>query len=52
MVDEEGKETPKASPPETPPPIITQVRARGGRQWMTLIIYLVIALIVAAGVVL
>lgn len=52
MVDEEGKETPKASPPETPPPIITQVRRREGRQWTMLLIYMLIALIVAAGVVL
>ena len=50
---DEGKDTQKTAPPETPPPIITQVRSRGeGRQWLMLLTYLLIALIVAAGVVL
>lgn len=55
MVDEEGKdrEPPKPTPPETPPPIISQIRTRGeSRQWIMLFIYMLIALIVAAGVVL
>jgi len=53
MADEDEKDAPKIKPPEAPPPIITKVRTRGeGRQWLMLIIYLVIALIVAAGVVL
>ncbi|HEY5550236.1 MAG TPA: hypothetical protein VIK37_03525 [Candidatus Saccharimonadales bacterium] len=53
MADEAGKESPRTKPPETPPPIITQTPTRGeGRQWMMLLIYMVIALIVAAGVVL
>lgn len=51
MVDE-GKDSPATRPPEAPPPIITQARAREGRQWLMLLVYLLIALVVAAGVVL
>lgn len=50
--DDKELETPKATPPETPPPIITSVQRREGRQWLMLLVYLLIALVVAGLVVL
>jgi cell division protein FtsN len=53
MVDEDRKDTGKSKPPETPPPIISQFKTRSeGRPWLMLLVYLLIALVVAAGVVL
>lgn len=49
MADEDS---PRARPPQTPPPIITQTQRREGRQWLMLLAYLLIALVVAGLVVL
>lgn len=42
---------PRTTPPETPPPIVSMRPTREGRQWAMLLIYLLIALVVAASVV-
>jgi uncharacterized protein HemX len=53
MAERENKNSrSKTAPPSMPPPIITQLpNSGGGRQWVTLAIYLIMALVVAAGVV-
>ncbi len=49
MVDEDNLEelTTAEVPPQSPPPIVTQVQHREGRRWLTLIIYLLLALLIA-----
>lgn len=48
MADENKSKPLRQAPPSMPPPIITETHVRAGRPWLALIIYLLIALAVAA----
>jgi cytoskeletal protein RodZ len=52
MADEARNKSTGSAPPSAPPPIVTQTRAREGRPWLALLVYLIIALAVAAIIVL
>lgn len=51
VTSEKGATPEFAPPPVAPPPIVTQVHRREGRRWTILATYLIVALLVAAGVV-
>ncbi|HEX5395062.1 MAG TPA: hypothetical protein VFW52_01800 [Candidatus Saccharimonadales bacterium] len=52
MADQSGNKSTSSVPPSAPPPIVTQTQVREGRPWLALLVYLVIALAVAAIIVL
>ena len=52
MADETKNKPVNSAPPSAPPPIVTQTRVRSGRPWLALLLYLLIALVVAIIIVL